>query len=69
MNFTHASRRRERAKASARTYRLSLDGASVGYVFGLTWNGRFHYLLIGCDYAAHGRHSPGLILYDMIIED
>lgn len=53
----------------ARTYALVLEGEAVGYVFGLTHGGRFHYLLIGCDYERHGRHSPGLVLYDAIIAD
>lgn len=53
----------------ARTYALTLDGCDIGFVFGLTHNGRFHYLLIGCDYDTYGRHSPGLLMYDMIIED
>lgn len=53
----------------ARTYALMLDGEAIGFVFGLTHAGRFHYLLIGCDYGAHGRHSPGLVMYDLIIED
>ena len=29
---------------------MSLDGEPLCYVFGLTWSGRFYYLLIGCDY-------------------
>lgn len=53
----------------ARTYALMLGDEAVGHVFGLTHAGRFHYLLIGCDYERHGRHSPGLILYDTMIED
>ncbi|UUP18231.1 hypothetical protein NTH_02711 [Nitratireductor thuwali] len=53
----------------ARTYALTLDSEPIGYVFGLTHAGRFHYLLIGCDYRAHGRHSPGLLMYDLIMED
>ncbi len=52
----------------ARIWRLTLDGEAIGHVFGTTHAGRFHYLLIGCDYERHGRHSPGLILYDTIIE-
>ncbi|HEY9058712.1 MAG TPA: GNAT family N-acetyltransferase [Aurantimonas sp.] len=52
----------------AQTYVLSIDDQSVGCVFGLTRKGRFHYLLIGCDYDRFGRHSPGLVMYDMIIE-
>ncbi len=53
----------------AATYRLSLDAQPVGYVFGVTAQGRFHYLLIGCDYDSFGKHSPGLLMYDLIIED
>ena len=53
----------------ARTYALSFDGGDIGHVFGVTHNGRFHYLLIACDYENHGRHSPGLILYDGMIAD
>lgn len=57
------------AAGLSRIYALSHGGEAVGYVFGLTHAGRFHYLLIGCDYERHGRHSPGLLLYDAIIED
>lgn len=57
------------AVSLARTYALELDGAVLGYTFGLTSEGRFHYLLIGCDYYTHGRHSPGLLLYDGMIAD
>lgn len=53
----------------ARTYALSVEGQDIGHVFGLTQGGRFHYLLIACDYETHGRHSPGLILYDGMISD
>lgn len=53
----------------ARTYTIELADSSIGYAFGLTHAGRFYYLLIGCDYDGHGRHSPGLILYDSMIED
>ena len=53
----------------ARTYALLLDGEPIGHTFGLTAAGRFDYLLIGCDYEKHGRHSPGLLLYDGMIED
>ncbi|MBZ0161613.1 MAG: GNAT family N-acetyltransferase [Notoacmeibacter sp.] len=52
----------------ARIWRLTLDGEAIGHVFGTAHAGRFCYLLIGCDYERHGRHSPGLVLYDTIIE-
>lgn len=57
------------AAALARTYAIELEGEAIGHAFGLTHNGRFDYLLIGCDYENYGRHSPGLILYDAMIED
>jgi CelD/BcsL family acetyltransferase involved in cellulose biosynthesis len=57
------------ATGLARTYALTLGDEEIGHVFGITGKGRFHYLLIGCDYERHGRHSPGLIAYDLIIED
>jgi len=51
------------------TWIVTADGAVAGIVFGLTHAGRFLYLLIGCDYDAFGRHSPGLQMYDQIIEN
>ncbi|HTV72007.1 MAG TPA: GNAT family N-acetyltransferase [Rhizobiaceae bacterium] len=52
-----------------RIYALKVGDDPVGYLFGLTWKGRFHYLLVGCDYTRHGKYSPGLILCDSIIKD
>jgi CelD/BcsL family acetyltransferase involved in cellulose biosynthesis len=52
----------------ARIYRLRLDGADVAQAFGLVLDGRFYYLLIGADYERFGKHSPGLVLYDLLIE-
>lgn len=57
------------AEGLARTYVLERDGEALGYTFGLTSAGRFNYLLIGCDYDTHGRHSPGLLMYDGMIAD
>jgi CelD/BcsL family acetyltransferase involved in cellulose biosynthesis len=53
----------------AEVFRLDIGDAPAGYVYGLGHRGRFYYLLIGCDYAGHGRSSPGLVLYDRIIAD
>ena len=53
----------------ARIYRLMLDGADVAQAFGLVLDGRFYYLLIGADYERFGKHSPGLVLYDLLIEN
>lgn len=51
------------------TWVLTSDGSVACILFGLTHNGRFLYLLIGADYEAYGRHSPGLQLYEGVIED
>ena len=53
----------------ARIYQLKLDGADVAQAFGLVLGGRFYYLLIGADYERFGKHSPGLVLYDLLIEE
>jgi CelD/BcsL family acetyltransferase involved in cellulose biosynthesis len=53
----------------AETWVVTSDGATAGILFGLTHQGRFLYLLIGADYDSHGRHSPGLQMYDWIMED
>lgn len=53
----------------ARTYQLTADEERVGVVFGLMKDGRYHYLLIGCDYDNYGKHSPGLLMYDLIMAD
>lgn len=56
-------------EAFARLYTASLGDTAIGHAFGTVHDGCFHYLLIGCDYAAHGRLSPGLMLYDAMIAD
>jgi CelD/BcsL family acetyltransferase involved in cellulose biosynthesis len=53
----------------ARIYQLKLDGADVAQAFGLVLGGRFYYVLIGADYERFGKHSPGLVLYDLLIEE
>ena len=57
------------ANKSAEIWRVKSDGQTAAIVFGLTHNGRFLYLLIGADYDTAGRHSPGLQMYDWIVED
>jgi CelD/BcsL family acetyltransferase involved in cellulose biosynthesis len=57
------------ASGFARTYEIGIEGRPFGYAFGIAHAGCFFYLLIGCDYEAYGRHSPGLILYDFMIRD
>lgn len=53
----------------ARTYRLSHDGDTVSLVFALTHQRRLYYMLIGCDYERFGKHSPGLVFYDLLMAD
>ncbi|WP_223998614.1 GNAT family N-acetyltransferase [Aureimonas sp. SA4125] len=67
-DFYAAVARNGASEGLCRLYRLSHDGRSVAYTFSLTQAGRLHYLLIGCDYGAFSRHSPGLLLYDMMME-
>lgn len=50
-------------------YRLSDGGAPAAYAFCIAHAGRLLYLLIGCDYETFSRHSPGLVLYDLMMED
>lgn len=53
----------------AETWIITSDNEPAGILFGLTDRGRFLYLLIGADYDGFGRHSPGLQMYDGIMED
>ena len=53
----------------AHTYALIQDGIAIGHVFAITWRGRFHYLLVGCDSERNGRHASTFALYDTMIED
>lgn len=57
------------AAKSTRTYALKVSDEAVGYAFAIAAGGRLNYLLIGCNYAEHGRHSPGLLIYDGMIAD
>jgi CelD/BcsL family acetyltransferase involved in cellulose biosynthesis len=43
---------------------LKLKDETIGVLAGIRYNGRFHYLLIGCNYASHGNLSPGMVLYN-----
>ena len=57
------------ANGQTETWMVTSDGDIAGILFGLIHNGAFLYLLIGANYDDHGRHSPGLQMYDWIIED
>ncbi|MEZ5832950.1 MAG: GNAT family N-acetyltransferase [Dongiaceae bacterium] len=47
----------------ARTYMLSCGDRLVAVLFGVIHRRRFHYLVLGCDYASHRRFSPGMIMF------
>lgn len=51
----------------ARTLRLACGGRTIAVMFGLMHRTRFHYILLGCDYASHADHSPGLLILDLAI--
>jgi CelD/BcsL family acetyltransferase involved in cellulose biosynthesis len=57
------------ASGLARTYRLTCGGETVAVLFGLAHRRRFHYLVLGCDYASFGRFSPGMIMFARAMED
>lgn len=52
-----------------RIYALEAEGERIGHTLCVADRGRLHYLLIGCDYDRHGRHSPGYILYEAMMTD
>ncbi len=53
----------------ARTYAVMQNYRASAHIFAITWRGCFHYLLIGYDVARNGRHTPGLLLHDVMVED
>jgi CelD/BcsL family acetyltransferase involved in cellulose biosynthesis len=57
------------AQGFARVHVLEVDGRIAGATLGVRHGGSHCYLLIGCDYAAHGALSPGLVLYDFAIAE
>lgn len=53
----------------ARILRLTCGGQTVAVLFGLAHRRRFHYLVLGCDYASFGRFSPGMIMFARAMEE
>ncbi|HEY3145287.1 MAG TPA: GNAT family N-acetyltransferase [Dongiaceae bacterium] len=53
----------------ARLYRLSCGEDLVAVLFGLAHQGRFYYLVLGCDYPNYGRFSPGMIMFARVMDD
>lgn len=57
------------ASGFAQVHKITLDGTTVGIDFGIAYAGRFHGILIGCDYDTYRRCSPGFLMYDMVLAD
>lgn len=53
----------------AQVHRITLDKETVGIDLGIAQSGRFHGILIGCEYDQYRRCSPGYLMYDMILAD
>jgi CelD/BcsL family acetyltransferase involved in cellulose biosynthesis len=60
---------RGQSSGTARLYRLSCGGDLVAVLFGLIYQGRFYYLVLGCDYPRYGRFSPGMIMFARAMDD
>lgn len=56
---------RGEAAGLARTYELSCAEGTIAVVFGLADGESYRYLVLGCDYAGYGKHSPGLVALDL----
>jgi CelD/BcsL family acetyltransferase involved in cellulose biosynthesis len=57
------------ASGFARAYRLSLDGQSLGGVWGIGHGGKFLTLISGLDYAAYPRQSLGALAFEDVLRD
>jgi CelD/BcsL family acetyltransferase involved in cellulose biosynthesis len=57
------------ASGYAATYVFEVGDEMVGVAFAIAHAGRLNYLLIGCDYMRHGSLSPGMMIYDRMIDD
>lgn len=53
----------------AQVHKITLDDDTVGVDLGIAYSGRFHGILIGCEYDKYRRCSPGYLMYDMILAD
>lgn len=68
--FYEAVARAGAAGGACAVHTLELDGEALATLLTLDdRDGRRLYLLIGCDYARVGRFSPGLVAYDLLMED
>lgn len=53
----------------ARTYQLRCSEKPVSVCFGIVDENRFCYLLLACDYNNFGKHSPGIVMLDLVMKD
>lgn len=51
----------------SKTHQLVADGKFVGAMFGLTYNGRHHGMLMACDYEKYGEFAPAFNMIDMLM--
>jgi CelD/BcsL family acetyltransferase involved in cellulose biosynthesis len=51
----------------SKTHQLMADGKFVGAMFGLTYNGRHHGMLMACDYETYGEFAPAFNMIDMLM--
>ncbi|MEX0347104.1 MAG: GNAT family N-acetyltransferase [Rhizobiaceae bacterium] len=51
------------------THRISNEQDPVAIGFGITHAGRYHGILIGCDYTRYSKCAPGIIMYEEILAD
>ena len=57
------------ADGFARMYQFTYDDKIVAVQFGIVHQGCYYYLMMGIDYDAMGRFSPGLLMTEDIIRD
>ncbi len=51
------------------THRISDGQDPVAVGFGITHAGRYHGILIGCDYDRYSKYAPGIVMYEEILAD
>ena len=52
-----------------RIYRFTYEGEIAAVQFGLSHARRYYYLMMGIDYDRIGKHSPGLLMTEDVLED
>lgn len=52
----------------SRTFRLSHEGRTVAVLFGLLDESWFRYIILACNYERYADFSPGLLIFERVIE-